>query len=395
MPYSPNTISINNANVELARGSGANLNMDNSAVRALFGKTTPQSTISLSDGWGKSATAPILDITLTVNTAQVGYSVKQAILDAGYPSTGKYRVTVIVNAPIGGSTNYGSWNPMPSGGGGGGVGFYSGGGWQSGESLKIINNSYIVAGKAISSYQIASNYSYVRGYNGYAGGNAIQLDSSLVGLSVIIDNTNGYIYGGGGSGGGGGGYVVTPIKSNYMGGGYDFTMNGQQYVAYAQSGGTGGNGAGFNVSIIADGRVTSGTTGQSGNPNVITTAWHFAAGGGTPLSWAAGGAGSSPVNSGGAAGGNGGGPTVVGFAGGSASAIYNAGAGGGGGGAGAAGGAGGTGWGWSWNGINGPLVSATAAGGAGGAAGSSVKNAGVSISWVYPGGNRLYGGFVT
>jgi hypothetical protein len=403
LPFSPNTITINYTNVELGYASGGALNLDNSAVRALFGKPTPQSTISLSDGWGKSASAPILDITLTVNTAQVGYSVKQAIIDAGYPSSGKYRVTVIVNAPIGGA---------PGGGGGpgssygvGSPGFYSGGGWQTGETLKIINNSYIVAGRSTSPggwFGTLVGGASVQGYNGNTGGIALWLDTSLVGKSVTIDNTNGWIYGGGGSGGMGGGYT-TAVVAHGSAIATAVQVDGQWMTVNSQRGGGGGAGAGFDTYTIIDGTRISGTTGQSGNQNIITTAWHLAPSNNVPTSWwrgkdGAGGVsfgngvtsiGNGPVT---AAGGMGGSPSFTGNPGTNAPSQYNCGGGGGGGGAGGPGGKGGYGWGYSSAGINGIVITGQPAGGTGGAAGYSVKNGGVSINWVYPGGNRIYGG---
>ena len=55
LPASGNTISLSQVNSELSRAATATIDMNDSAVRSLFGKPGSGNTISMSDGWGKSA----------------------------------------------------------------------------------------------------------------------------------------------------------------------------------------------------------------------------------------------------------------------------------------------------------------------------------------------------
>jgi hypothetical protein len=54
LPASSNTISLSQVNTELGRSATATIDMNDSAVRSLFGKPGSGNTISMSDGWGKS-----------------------------------------------------------------------------------------------------------------------------------------------------------------------------------------------------------------------------------------------------------------------------------------------------------------------------------------------------
>lgn len=55
LPASGNAISLSQVNTELGRGATATIDMNDSAVRSLFGRAGSGTTISMSDGWGKSS----------------------------------------------------------------------------------------------------------------------------------------------------------------------------------------------------------------------------------------------------------------------------------------------------------------------------------------------------
>lgn len=54
LPASPNSISLSQVNTELGRSTTAMIDMNDSAVRSLFGKPGSGTTISMDDGRGKS-----------------------------------------------------------------------------------------------------------------------------------------------------------------------------------------------------------------------------------------------------------------------------------------------------------------------------------------------------
>ena len=64
LPVTPgSSISLSQVNVELGNASTAQLNMNNTALRALFGKVGSGTTISMSDGSGKSSFTVLNPIT--------------------------------------------------------------------------------------------------------------------------------------------------------------------------------------------------------------------------------------------------------------------------------------------------------------------------------------------
>jgi len=73
LPASGNSISLSQVNTELGRGATATIDMNDSAVRSLFGKPGSGNTISMSDGWGKSAiTISLAGLTGVFGTAYPG-----------------------------------------------------------------------------------------------------------------------------------------------------------------------------------------------------------------------------------------------------------------------------------------------------------------------------------
>lgn len=77
LPASGNTISLSQVNTELGRGSTANISMNETAVRSLFGKPGSGNTISMSDGWGKSnitISLPALGVYGTAYPGETAYA---------------------------------------------------------------------------------------------------------------------------------------------------------------------------------------------------------------------------------------------------------------------------------------------------------------------------------
>ena len=73
LPASPNTISLSQVNTELGRSATATIDMNDSAVRSLFGKPGSGNTISMSDGHGKSAISiSLASLTSVFGTAYPG-----------------------------------------------------------------------------------------------------------------------------------------------------------------------------------------------------------------------------------------------------------------------------------------------------------------------------------
>jgi hypothetical protein len=70
LPVSPNSISLSQVNIELGFASNTAISMNDTAVRALFGRTS--GTISMSDGWGKSSVVKLGTPTFTAATGGAG-----------------------------------------------------------------------------------------------------------------------------------------------------------------------------------------------------------------------------------------------------------------------------------------------------------------------------------
>jgi hypothetical protein len=73
LPASPNSISLGQVNTELGRSATATIDMNDSAVRSLFGRPGSGTQISMSDGRGKSAiTISLAGLTSVFGTAYPG-----------------------------------------------------------------------------------------------------------------------------------------------------------------------------------------------------------------------------------------------------------------------------------------------------------------------------------
>jgi hypothetical protein len=75
LPVSPSSISMAQINTELAQTTGRTISLNDTLVRSLFTKTTANSTISFSDGYGKSKTVKVATpvVTVTVGNGTVRF----------------------------------------------------------------------------------------------------------------------------------------------------------------------------------------------------------------------------------------------------------------------------------------------------------------------------------
>lgn len=71
LPLSSNSISMGQVNTELNLSATAPISLNDPAVRTLFIKNGNQTTISLSDGWGKSNIGAVTNLAVTPNTTTV------------------------------------------------------------------------------------------------------------------------------------------------------------------------------------------------------------------------------------------------------------------------------------------------------------------------------------
>jgi len=100
LPASPNSISLSQVNTELGRSATANINMNDSAVRSLFGRVGSGTTISMSDGRGKS--------NITISLASLA-----GVYGTAYPGETAYAELIFSsNGDIGsGTSNIGIQDP--------------------------------------------------------------------------------------------------------------------------------------------------------------------------------------------------------------------------------------------------------------------------------------------
>lgn len=80
LPASGNSISLNQVNTELGRTATANINMNDAAVRTLFGVGGSGTAISMSSGFGKS------NITISLASVTSGEPFEAGALGPGEPS---------------------------------------------------------------------------------------------------------------------------------------------------------------------------------------------------------------------------------------------------------------------------------------------------------------------
>jgi hypothetical protein len=326
---SSGAISLSQVNTELGRASTATINLNETAVRSLFGVAS--GTISMSQGYGKSSA---FAATITTNQQQLNL----ATWASANGWNGSSGATITINSGVYIWSNDRNVAGLTTGS-------FPGG-------LTIINNGFII-GKGGDGAKYTSSVKT----EGQAGGPALSLS-----VNVTIQNNN-YIAGGGGGGGG-----------NSLGGPGGGT-------GYGGGGGAGGGtgGSSYHSSVRGTGIIVGGTggaIGASGGSGGTNFSQCSAGGGGGRILPGTGGTGanSTAIATGGGAGGGGGvGPAVQ-----TNGAPLAFGGGGGGGGWGAAGGS-------TRN-----TASAGGAGGAGNAVGGNATGTGTSgIIAGYAGGNSV------
>ncbi len=210
---SSGAISMSNVDVELGLSSTAQITLNDSAVRTLFGVSSGQ--ISMSNGYGKSNR-----VSITINIANTSKNYNIFSNRGGTYVAGKADITVNVGSGYTvGSTSTGTYA------------LDTGSGWTSGDTITLNNSGYIA------------------GMGGSAeanpGGPAFQMQ-----WPVTLNNGSGYIY----SGGGGGGEGRARTYSGGGGGGGAGTYHGA-------------HGRASSIDVPSDGGLTSGGRGASTQGN--------------------------------------------------------------------------------------------------------------------------------
>lgn len=293
------SISLSQVNTELGLSSTAQISLNDSAVRTLFGKAS--GTIAMSDGYGKAN-----QFAFTISSNQTNANLASLATAAGWNGTSK--VVATINSGVYVSSNSTGTPALTVNGS------FPGG-------VELINNGFIVGrgGNGGNGGAVPSRQNRISGTAGAGGGTALSVSSA-----ITITNNN--TVAGGGGGGGGGGWRERIIADSYGqitdawgagggggGGGRTSTTN--------SSGGSGGAGYAGNTGGVPSGNAggagTSSSAGSGGAPgyftdNISTTAGIGGAGGGWGAAGSAGGSGSGGNNSGGAAGGGAAGAAVSG-----------------------------------------------------------------------------------
>ena len=147
-----------------------------------------------------------------------------------------------------------------------------------GSTLKIVNNGTIVGkggdgGHGADGAFTGTPYAFI-GEAGFPGGNAMSIS-----IPVVVDNTNGYIYGGGGGGGGGGSYKWAGTGGGGGGGagriagvgGLPGGSSGNPFSKKGQDGSTTGGLGGVGGVLHGSGCYSpdGGKGGDYGQPGVI------------------------------------------------------------------------------------------------------------------------------
>ena len=242
------TISLSQVNTELGLSSTAQISLNDSAVRTLFGKAS--GAIAMSDGYGKSS-----QFAFTISSNQTNANLRTLALAAGWDGATRPVATIAAGVYF-----YATDTATPA--------LTINGSFPAGVSL--VNNGLIYGrGGNAGNGGVGSG----SGGSGASGGNALT-------ASVAVSITNNGTISGGGGGGGGGGGVST----------YDKVV--------INVGGGGGGGGRVNASGGTGGQQGS-TTGGNGTAATLTAAGSGGGGGSfSPYYGGSGGAGGNNAASG-------------------------------------------------------------------------------------------------
>ncbi len=328
-------ISMSEVNVELGYSSTAQISLNDSAVRTLFGISS--GAISLNDGHGKSNA-----FLATISSNQQQLNLRTWALANGWNGTSAATITVASGVYI--------WSDSTAT-----AALTIDGSWPGG--ITLVNNGFIMGKGGDGGVGVPN----IVGSSGGGGGHAVSL-----GANATISSASGYIGGGGGGGGCGG-------SSGWYGGG----------GGGGAGGGNGGGSTGNSQRGAGGGRIMpganspSGTGGKPANPFIVGYAGAVSPGGygdsGGGAVITAGAFGGCGQNSAGASSGTG---TSFGLSGADSGYAFIQGAGGGGGG-------------WGGSGGSGSATSGGVAGSSGGVAGKAVAVNGYTVIWAggFPSGN--------
>lgn len=184
-------ISMADYNTELKNPNGTQISMNQATFRRITGKTQDSSSISMSDGYGKSAA---FVITRTISGAWANYDLRADAIALGWDAVTPLDFTVTVDyAGYVYSASTGSYA------------FYISPTFPAGSKIRLNNFGYIVGkgGAGGDGYSYYPSGAYVSANNPYPGGGGGP--AIYVGFSTSINN--GGVIGGGGGGGGGGGAI--------------------------------------------------------------------------------------------------------------------------------------------------------------------------------------------
>jgi len=188
-------------NIELGRSATASINMNESAVRTLFGVSS--GAISMSNGYGKAN-----EFAFNISSNQVNANLRSLAINAGWDQSTKLAATI-----TGGVYVYSNGTGTPA--------LTVNGSFPNGVTL--VNNGYILGmgGNGGTGCPVG----FTSASPGNSGGIGLSVSSA-----ITINNASGVIGGGGGGGGGGGSYNEGGVGKS------------GPFIQYGWTGGGGGGG---------------------------------------------------------------------------------------------------------------------------------------------------------